>query len=381
MAYNNETKYIYLDSAASASDSRFHVVDDFANPNSIHDAGRYAFSILEGSREKLTNLIGAKRPSEIIFTSGATEGNNMAILGIARANKARKSSNKPKILISQIEHESILEPAHQLEKEGFVVNKIPVDKNGMLDFEEYSSMIDEDTVLVSIQIANTEIGLVNNLGPFVQLAHENGAVFHSDCVGGFCRIPIDVNKLQIDCATFSGHKIGASKGIGFLYLKSDVDMEPLIYGSGQESGIRGGTQNVAMAKSLAMAADYNMANMKKINEHFYNLKNFMYNELSTIDGVDFTIQPNHDNQLSNIVHLSFNNKNSEDIILYLGKKNIIVAGGPACNSDNDKPSYVLEAIGVSLDKINGSIRLSFMESTSQEDVKIFIDEIKNFMRK
>lgn len=377
----NSKDYIYLDSAATASDSRFHVVDNFANPNSIHDAGREAFAVLEHSRECLMNSICAKRPSEIVFTSGATEGNNIAIFGLAKAAAKNKNLSSPKIIVSEIEHESVLSPALHLKKEGFVLEKIPVDKSGKLDFEKYLSILDDNVVLVSIQLANTEIGIINDVEKFASAAHEHDAVFHSDCVGAYGRFSIDVNKMQIDAATFSGHKIGTSKGIGFLYLRSGVKIEPLIYGSGQENGIRGGTQNVSMAKSLEMASKYFIDNLESINNRFADLKTYLYKKIEKIDGIRPTVEPIVDtkNYLPNIVHLSLKDKLSEDIILYLCKKGIIVSGGPACSAEDKKASHVLQAVKVPDDEIFGSIRLSFMENTSKENLDKFVLAIKEFL--
>lgn len=376
-----EKAYIYLDSAATASDARFHVIDNFANPNSIHDAGRDAFCVLENARESIAKNIGAKRPSELIFTSGATESNNIAIFGIARACKNLKSVQNPKVLISSIEHESVLMPALQLKNEGFNVETIDVDNHGFIDIENAKNKIDKNTVLVSVQLANTEIATIQNLSDIVEIAHNYGVKFHSDCVGALGRIPIDVSMLNVDSASFAGHKIGTAKGIGAIYLKSKTPCAPLIFGSGQEKGIRGGTQNVAMAKSFSDALKYSLNNMNKLNSHYKDLKNYLYNEIQKIEGVRFTVENHPDSSayLSNIVHLSFKNKTSESLILHYGKDNIIVSGGPACSAEDKKPSHVLEAIGIANDEIDGAIRISFLENTTKDDITAFIDSTKRFM--
>lgn len=273
--------YIYLDSAATASVAKFDVADEYANPNSVHDAGRDSFAVLEHARESIAAHVGAKRPSEVVFTSGATEANNMAIFGIARAQAERRglrnSKAKPRVIISAIEHESVTMPAKELVYEGFDLKYVKVDHNGCVDPQHLRQLLNGQTVLVSIQHANTEIGTVQNLRPLVDLAHEQGVLFHSDFVGSFGRLPIDLAQIGVDAASFSGHKIGTAKGIGFLYLKAKTPCKPLIFGSGQENGLRGGTQNVALALQLEKALDHCAKHMKENAKKFGNLKTKLLN--------------------------------------------------------------------------------------------------------
>lgn len=374
---------IYLDSAASASNPKFHVIDNFANPNSTHDAGRIAFSVLENSREEIAKCIGAKRPSELIFTSGATEANNIAVLGIAKAQqKVQKFKNKAKILITSIEHESVLAPAKHLESLGFKLDFLPVDNSGFVDYKSAEKKIDMDTVLVSVQLANTEIGVIQNLAPLVELAHKSGAVFHSDCVGALGRIPIDVSKLGLDAVSFAGHKIGSPKGIGALYLKTKTKCEPLIFGSSQEKGLRGGTQNVALAKSFAMACNHSIKNMDKTAAHHVQLKDHLYSKLKDVDGLRFTVEknPDYQNYLPNIVHIVFKNQSSENLVLQYGKFGIIVSGGPACSSQDKEPSHVLKSVKVDKAYIDGAIRVSFLDDTSIADIDKFIEATKEICK-
>ena len=361
------SKYIYLDTAATASSSKFEVADNFANPNSTHAAGRDSFEALEHARETMMTAIGAKRPSEIVFTSGATEANNMAIFGIARATRGR-------VAVCAIEHESSLMPAQELKNEGFDVDVLSVDKNGLLKNPNF----DKETKLVIVQHANTEIGTIQNIKSIAEEAHKVGAYLHSDMVGSFGRIPVNVEDMGVDSASFSGHKIGTPKGIGMLYLRSNTPFKPLIYGGGQERGLRGGTQNVALAVSQEKAASYALKDMAELESHYKKMKQYLLEEISNIKGVRPTI--NNDSSLSNICHLVFKNKESETLILQYGKYGIVVSGGPACSSDDKLPSHVLREIGVSQDEIYGAIRLSFGLDTTIDDIKAFIKATKEIQK-
>lgn len=385
MSYRD--KYIYLDSAASDSNPKFYVMDDFANPNSVHDAGRDSFAILESSRKSIAKAINAKRPSEIVFTSGATESNNTAIFGIARATAAKKmllplSGNaKPNVVISAIEHESILLPAKELNNQGFELRICPVDKNGFLNMEAFEQLVDKNTVLVSVHSANTEIGTIQNLKPLIEIAHKFKAYFHSDFVGSYCKIKSDVQDLNIDSASIAGHKIGTAKGIGVLYLKSDTPCKPLMYGSGQEHGVRGGTQNVAMAASLQKATEYALSNMESANSHYLELRDFLIKCLRCFPFIKSTIdlEAHKYSTLPNIVHLLYKGYSSQTLILHYGKFNISVAGGPACSAEEAKPSHVLEAIGVDKDLAFNALRISFTEETTKQDLQVFIDATKKLI--
>lgn len=382
----NQDKYIYLDSAASASSAFFDVSDNFANPNSTHDAGRDAFEVLEQARECMASIIGAKRPSEIIFTSGATEANNMALFGIARAEADKRdlrnfSQKRARVIVSAIEHESVLLPARELEKEGFDLQIAKVDEKGCVDIDYFESLFSNETVLVSVQHANTEIGTIQNLKKLASIAHDHGALFHSDCVGSFGRISFDVGYINLDAASFSGHKIGTAKGIGALYLKAKTPCKPLIFGNGQENGMRGGTQNVSLAAAMQKAIIYCDQHLVINTKIFNKLKKFLNDEIKQIKGVRSSVDLlDTGNYLPNIVHLLFKDKTSENLILQYGKYKIQVAGGPACSSDDLAPSHVLQAIGISQDEIYGAIRISFSAQNTKKDIEMFIEATKQIVK-
>lgn len=285
-----------MDSAGSASNAVFcseqnlALEDNFANPNAIHEAGREAFAVLEAARENFAQMIGAKRPSEIVFTSGATESNNIAILGIARAIKnVPNKSSRNKIIVFELEHESALAPAMQLESEGFDVEILPSDRLGFAKFLKFVEICDDRTALVIVQHANTEIGSIQNVTEFCKIAHENSAFFHCDCVGSFGQIPINVERFGFDSASFSGHKIGAPKGIGALYLRANTPCQPILFGGNQERGLRPGTQSVALTSALANAADRAIKSLNSVGKIYDTFNTYLLSEISKLNGVRYTV--------------------------------------------------------------------------------------------
>ena len=386
-------KYIYLDNAASASSSDFCVGDDFANPNSLHDLGRDSFQKIEEARIKMLEAIGAKRPSEIVFTSGATEANNSLIFGIARAAAKKRGfidkfgikdkSNLPRVITSIVEHESVYTPVCDLNNWGFEVVVLPVDKGGFVNPEALKEMINKNTVLVSIQSSNTEIGSIQNIKKLCEIAHNSGACFHTDAVGSFGKIPFDVSDLKVDAASFSGHKIGGPKGIGVMYLKSNTPFQPLILGSVQEHSKRAGTQNTAGIISMGLAVDECMRNINDTSKRLSALRDFLYKNINKIRDVELTVPQSYANSsyLPHVCSLLFRNSTSNDVIMYLNKKGIEVSGGSACGEhDNKKFSRVLKAIGVSQTDTLGAIRVSFGLMTTKQDVEKFIEEVINFYK-
>ena len=399
MSQPETSNFIYLDSAGSASNATFcseqnlALEDNFANPNAIHEAGREAFAVMESARENFAKMIGAKRPSEIVWTSGATEANNIAILGIARAlnldntkvsdktSADNKRAKRDKIIVFEIEHESSLLSAKHLNVEGFKVELLPADKNGFASASALEKICDAKTALVIVQHANTEIGSIQNIADLSKIAHENGALFHCDCVGTFGKIPVDVGALGVDSASFSGHKIGAPKGIGALYLKANTPCQSIFFGGGQEHGLRPGTQSLALISAFADAAQTSQKNMDATQKLYSTLREFICDEVAKLSGVRMTVDTsqNPQNYLNNIISLLFANFDSKNLILEYGKRGIVVSGGPACSSENEEPSHVLQAIGVGKKEIDGVIRVSFCAQTTIDDVKAFIQATKEIL--
>ena len=379
--------YIYMDCAASNPDGRFAVVDEFANPSSTHSAGRDSFKVLDNARETLMHCVGAKRPSEIVFTSGATEANNIAIFGIARAVRRAKEaegfSGKLRVITSAIEHESVLKPCEQLQREGFDVVFLPVDEHGFISQADFKNALDDSCVLCTIQLANSEVGVIQDLTPLVKSAHEAGAYFHTDVVGAFGKIPLNLQYYEVDAASFSGHKIGAQKGIGALYVKAGTPIEPIVFGSGQEGGLRSGTQNVAGAAEMAKAANHLNSMIFEEEDRLRKIRDYIYDKVHTLPGVHATVlEDNSTNHkyLPNLLHIYFENKNNQDLILAYDKLGIEISGGPACQSSHaDEPSYVLAALGMAPKNARGALRISFGYPTTMEFADKFIKATKELV--
>ncbi|MEM4331087.1 MAG: cysteine desulfurase family protein [Candidatus Pacearchaeota archaeon] len=334
----------------------------YANPSSKHELGEEARKIIEKARLKIASFINAKE-NEIIFTSGGSEGNNFIIKGLAR-----RYSNKKHILISSIEHPSVIEPAISLEKEGFIIEKIKVDKEGILDLEDLKSKIRDDTLLVSVMHVNNEIGTIQPIEEVAKICREKKIFFHSDMVQSFKKINIDVKKIGIDFATFSGHKINAPKGIGFVYIKEGNQIEPLIHGGGQERNLRSGTENVLGIVALAKAIE-----IKKDIEKIKEQRDFIIKELLKIEGT--RLNGSLKKRVYNNINVSFYGIEGESLLLLLSRKGIYVSTGSACSSHKLAESHVLKAIGVEPLYLNGSIRIT-LDLLTKKEIFYLIEKIK-----
>lgn len=293
----------------------------------------------------------------------------------------KNSKIKPVVLVGVMEHSSVVNPAIALANEGFQIKAVPVDKNGFYDYSVYQDKITDQVVLVSLQSANTEIGTIQNLEPFVKEAHKIGALFHSDCVGTFGHIDYNFVDINVDAATVSGHKLGSPKGIGALYLKAKTPCRPLIYGGEQESGWRSGTQSVALAASMSKAVDFAFDNLQSDIDKFISFKEYVYEQISKIHGVRATVDDpiNQNKYLPNIIHLLFKNKDRKDIVKYYSDNLICVSGGTACSMNSDKPCRIMKALNIAEDEIYGSMRISFSHKTTFEEIEKFISVTKTYL--
>ena len=348
---------IYLDNAASTQihnsvlESMMpYLKEQFGNPSSIHRYGRMAHKAIEKSRKQIASLIGAK-PDEIFFTSGGTESNNTAINGIAR------KFTQAQIITSSIEHDAILEPCKKLENEGYDVVYLPVDKFGFVSTENLDSAITEQTKIVSIMFGNNEIGTIEPISEFAKICHEKNVVFHTDAVQAVGKVPIDVNELGVDLLSISSHKINGPKGIGALYVKNGVDLDPLIFGGGQENGLRSGTENVANIVGFGKACELAQTNLTENIAHMKKLRDYLIqNVIEQIPSV--TLNGHLEHRLPNNVHLTFLGVNGEDMIIKLDENNVAASTGSACSVRTQKASHVLKAMGLSHEQITGSLRLT-----------------------
>jgi cysteine desulfurase len=370
-------KRIYLDYNATTP-VHPHVVKEiekcnrlFGNPSSVHKFGQEAKKLLEEARERIAKFINAES-DEIIFTSCGSESTNLAIKGIAYGNKEKGNH----IITSSIEHHAVLNPCEYLEKNGFSVTYIPVDKYGLVDPNDVKKAIRKDTILISIMHANNEIGTIQPIEEIGKIAKENQIYFHTDAIQTFGKIKIDVNKLHIDLLSFSGHKFYAPKGIGGLYVRRGIKIEPLIHGGHHEKNRRAGTENVPSIVGMAKACEIAEKEMEKEEERLRRLTTKLWEKIeSKIDDVIFNGHP--EKRLANTLNVSFKFVEGEAVLISLDLKGVAVSTGSACASGSLDPSHVLLAIGLSYEDARGAIRFSLGKYTTNED----IDYVGNILPK
>jgi len=362
---------IYLDNQATTkTDPRVveamlpYFTEKFGNPHSkSHSYAWEAEEACELARSQVASLIGASA-KEIIFTSGATESNNMALKGIAKFY----GSKKKHIVTVLTEHKCVLDTCRHLEQEGFRVTYLPVKPNGIVDLDELRNAITEDTMLVSVMAVNNEIGVVQPLKEIGQICREKGAFFHSDIAQAFGKIPINVDECNIDLASISGHKIYGPKGIGALYIrrKPRVRLSPLFNGGGQERGFRSGTLSTPLSVGLGAAAEIASKEMEKDQAHVKKLFDMFLNKIQS-NADEIYLNGDKDQRYHGNLNLSFAYIEGESMILAI--KDLAVSSGSACTSSSLEPSYVLRALGVGDDLAHTSIRFGFGRFTTEEEVE------------
>ena len=341
----------------------------FGNPSSVHAFGRQARKAVEAARAQVAKAIGAE-PREIYFTGCGTEADNWALRGIAYANRQKGRH----IITTNFEHHAILHTCQQLEKEGFEVTYLPVDRDGLVTPEQLAAAIRPDTVLVSIMYANNEIGTIEPIPELAAVAKARGVLFHTDAVQAIGHVPIDVKAQGIDLLSLSGHKFHAPKGIGALYVRQGVRLQRLMQGGAQERGQRPGTENLAgivgIGRAIELATqdvEARAASMSAIRDHMIG------RILKEIPHVQLNGHPTK--RMCGNINLSFYFVESESILLHLDFKGIAASSGSACTSGSLDPSHVLLAIGVSHEHANGSVRLSLCEENTMEEADYVVDSL------
>ncbi len=330
------------------------------NPNSLHSLGRAAAQKLEECRRALARTLGhSVRPSELIFTGGGTEANFMALLGIAEG--ARQSDRRrTRILISAIEHDSMLDNIPLLHAAGFTTDLIPPNCHGVIEPKTLDSMMDNTVALVSVMLANNETGAIQPIADLAACAHDHGAYFHTDAIQGFLHVPFDIDSLGVDALSLAGHKIGGPVGVGALYLKTRTPLRPRIFGGGQEAGRRPGTQDLRQIIALAAAASELYPNVTKDFVRLNDLSNSLYDHLVNHSLIHATIGEYREvDHLPGIVSITVDGFDSEDLILQLDARGFEVSAGSACTSGNQDASHVLLAMGIPRNRALGSLRISF----------------------
>lgn len=373
---------IYLDHnatspiATTVSDQVAEWVQAWGNPGSIHQSGRGPKALLRTAREQVADMIGA-HPLEIVFTSGGSEANNFAIKGVFDSfhnSTFLKDEFRNQYLFTSVEHPSVVKTAEYLKSRGAEIAIIPVSRDGQIDLEHYRRLLSNKTAMVSVMLANNETGNIFPIQKMADIAHEFGALFHADCVQGLGKIPINIRKLDVDLASFSGHKFYALRGSGFLYMKRGVRIESFIHGGGQERHRRGGTENVLAIASLgAMCAFKNdvYENGQKMKALRDSMEDRICRELSgvSITGCGSLRVPNTSS-------LVIPGVDGETLLMNLDMRGYSVSTGAACSSGSPEPSPVLLGMGLSREEAQSSLRLGIGWSTSADELSKFIDVLK-----
>jgi cysteine desulfurase len=339
-----------------------HLTADFGNPSSLHREGDRASAVLEAARGTIASFINAD-PGEIIFTSGATEANNLALLGYA----ARHGAREKHLVISEVEHISILNIARHLEKQGFTVDRVPVDRFGMVVPRKLRARLTEETILVSVGLASNEIGTLQPMEEIAAQLRGTGVALHTDAVAAQGLVPLDVRALPVDLMTLSSNDLYGPRGLGVLYVRRGVGLAPQILGGGQERGLRSGTENVAAVAGLARAVEIAREEMAAEAERLRGYRDrLIRGVLETIPGSHLNGHPNR--RLPNNVHLRFDGIEGESMLLSLRDEGISVATGSACTSKTLEPSRTLLATGLVHEEAHGSLQFTFGRYSAPEDV-------------
>lgn len=385
-------EYVYLDYAATAPlcEEAAQAMAPYqvpgranlaagGNANSLHAPGRAAFAALEVARKSVAHDLGVRRPDEIVFTSGATEADDAALLGIAQAAAALRRRQGagafvPHVIVTSVEHDAVLAPAKRLEAQGFRITRLVPNRQGFIEVRSLEAALDDDVVLVSVQAANSEVGSIQPIAELASVTHAAGALFHTDAVQALGKARVDLQELDVDAASFSAHKVGGPKGVGALYLRARTPFEAYAIGGGQESGRRSGTQNVAGIVGFAAALHAAVAMQEAEAARLRALRDKLYAQLGALGAVEATVdvEAGSEDFLPNIVHVLVDGLESETLILRFDMQGFGVSGGSACSSHSLEPSHVLRALGIDADRAHGALRISMGRYTDEADVDAFI---------
>ena len=346
-----------------------YFVESYGNPSSLYTLGRTAKVGIEEARRQVADLINCDK-NEIYFTSGGTESDNTALKGIMYLNK-----NKGKhVITTKIEHHAILNTCKTLEENGFEVTYLNVDKDGIVNLEELVNAITEDTVLISVMFANNEIGSIQPIKKIGEVAKEKGIIFHTDAVPACGNVKIDVKEMNIDMLSLSGHKIGAPKGIGALYVNKNIEFKNLIDGGHQERDKRAGTENVPGMIGLGEACKIARNNMETHIKKLKELRDMYFSEVKKQIS-DIKINGSMEYRLPGNSNISFKDVNGSELLMKLDEREICASAGSACSSGSSMPSHVLTAIGLTSEYAEGTLRVTFGDENTKEDVRYLVDNL------
>lgn len=349
--------------------------EGFGNPSSIHWFGRECRKAVEEAREKAAALLRAE-PSEIVFTSGGSESDNLAIKGTAyqRMSKGRH------IITSAIEHHAVLDTCKFLEKNGFELTYLPVDKYGLVDPQSLADSIRPDTILITIMHGNNETGTIQPVPELAAVAKSKGITFHTDAVQSLGKVETDVNKLNVDLLSFSAHKLHGPKGVGGLYMRKKTKLIPLIHGGHQENNHRAGTENVAGIVAMGKAIELAAADGQDKNQYVRRLRDKL--EQAVVDTIpEVQVNGHPEKRLPNTTNISFKFVEGESLLINLDLKGVAISTGSACTSGSLEPSHVLQAMGIPHEIIHGSLRFSFSSLNTEEDVEYTMEVLPGIVGK
>ena len=353
-----------------------YFTEAFGNPSSVHSFGQEAKKAVEEARKQVANLIGAETKDEIIFTSGATESNNLAIKGVAYRNKSKGNH----LITSTIEHMSVINTFKSLQKEGFTITFIPVDKYGIIDLEALKKAITNQTTLISVMYANGEIGTIEPIKEIGEIAHEKGISFHVDAVAAEGQVPMNVVGEHIDLLTLSSNDLYGPKGVGALYIKSGTRIQPIIQGGGQEKGLRSGTEDVLGIVGMGKAAEIALKELSQESARLSKLRDRLIKEV--LGNIPYSFLNGHPTKrLPNNANLRFSYIEGESLILSLDMEGVYVSSGSACTSKTLEPSHVLLNIGLKHEEAHGSLLFTLGRQTKEEDVNYVVEVLPGIVKR
>ena len=350
--------------------------ENYGNPSSSHSFGNVARNAMESAREKVARLVAAEKPQEVIFTSGGTESNNLAIKGAAYRNREKGNH----IITTAIEHISVINICKFLQKQGFEVTYVPVDKQGMVDLEKLEEAINDKTILISVMYANGEIGTIQPIRKIGKLAQENKVIFHVDAVAAAGQVPINVKEENIDLLSLSSNDMYGPKGVGALYIKAGTKIQPIIQGGGQERGLRSGTENIPGIVGMGKAAEVAKKEMEAEGKRLTALRDKLIK--GVLDKIDYSFLNGHPTKrLPGNANLRFSYIEGESLILGLDMYGVQVSSGSACTSKTLEPSHVLLAIGLAHEEAHGSLVFTLGKQNSEEDVDYVLEVLPDVVKR
>jgi cysteine desulfurase len=352
-----------------------YISDKYGNASSIHSFGREARMAVDSARTSVAALVGAD-PSEMVFTSGGTESDNLAIKGVALHSSRRKGH----IITSKIEHHAVLSPCEFLKDRGFDVTVLPVSTDGFIDPADVEKAIRDDTILVSAMMANSEIGTIQPVREIGAIARERGALFHTDAVQAAGKLAIDVDRDNIDLLSLSSHKIHGPKGVGALYVRKGTKIEPLLHGGGHERGLRSSTENVPGIVGFGKATEMALRDMDETTERMRGLRDIIIRTIpETVPNSYLNGHPTK--RLSNNAHFRFDFIEGEGLVLHLDMMGIAASTGSACSTGSLEPSPVLLALGLRHEQAHGSLRITLGRENNHEEVSYFLEVLPGIVSK